>query len=62
MVSKGHRTISPPKMTSFGTLGEPNTSSKQVHPKELAKYLWVTGPTHLNQATIWHWWDYVSVS
>ena len=26
MVSEGHRTVSPPKIPSFGTLGQPNTS------------------------------------
>ena len=53
MVSEGHRDVSPPEATSFGTLGRASTSGETGTSKELAKYLWVTNPTHQNQASAW---------
>ena len=37
MVTEGHRDVSPPKVTSFGTLGRPNTSGEAGTSKRAGK-------------------------
>ena len=37
LVSEGHRDVSPPKVTSFGTLGQPSTSDEISTSKRAGK-------------------------